>query len=123
MLVTSSEIAQEKSLRVGSTPDDRRTTDRQSVSLPVRWRDPEGQLLFGTARNISRGGMFVQCSNRPAFGQSIEINFLMPGTTFQIRVAASVRWLSGTGFGVQFIDVGRREQHFLDSLMNVPSSI
>src|ERR1043165_1442151 len=70
-------------------------------------------------RNLSEGGMFLECVNPPAHGSVLKIEFVMPNNMRKILVQARVVWVrqsregdENPGIGVRFenIDDASREE-------------
>lgn len=69
--------------------------------------------LFGYARDISRGGLFVSSINPRNPGDRFNISFQIPNTDIKVRCQCEVVWArkfskSGKlepGYGVKFMDI------------------
>ena len=57
----------------------------------------EGQVKGARLRNISSGGALVECREEMPVGAEIQLDFAAGGL-----IAAEIRWVKGTQFGVQF---------------------
>lgn len=81
---------------------------RVTLETPVRMRrgDADG---YGTARNVSRGGMFVQAAAPPPPDTELELHFALPNCKAEIAPTAKVVWRrehaggSAPGMGLQFL--------------------
>jgi hypothetical protein len=69
------------------------------------------------ARDVSVGGMFVEAKVAPAFGTQVTIIGDFPGGP-GMKIPAIVRWLTTTGFGVQFGLLGAHETHVLAAVVS-----
>jgi hypothetical protein len=77
----------------------------------------DGIVLAGTARDLSMGGMFIECETVPPFGSQVIIAGRFPGETTQSRLPAVLRWCKPGGFGVQFGLLGARETYIISQLI------
>jgi uncharacterized protein (TIGR02266 family) len=64
---------------------------RVEIEAPVRLRQEESES-WGTARNLSRGGVFVECSAVPAPRSELSLEMPLPGTTNHLSSTALVVW-------------------------------
>jgi hypothetical protein len=86
---------------------ERRTEERQEVSLPVEIVDPNlGQAKLVT-RDLSKGGAFIQLNgaNPPPVGRVVSVR--LPGLLWGEKlstVSARVVWVTDEGMGLQFFD-------------------
>ena len=76
-----------------------------------------GGVIAGTGKDISLGGMYVECKEILAFGTELTIVTRLPGTAQESRLPAIVRWSKPGGIGVQFGLLGARETHAITQLM------
>jgi uncharacterized protein (TIGR02266 family) len=95
---------------------------RVSVVAPVRI-ESGGREAWGTARNLSRGGMFLECEALLAEDQEIAVEFRLPGSDASIRPSARVIWRqeeSGdrSGFGVRFLALDAAAARTLDEYVH-----
>lgn len=94
---------------------EKRKHQRVPVAINVTC-EIEGQPPFeGQAADISVGGMFVECTTLPQFGQKLTIRIWLGDT--EAALPAVVRWTQSAGFGVQFGLLGARETHAITSLL------
>jgi uncharacterized protein (TIGR02266 family) len=71
------------------------------------------QHLFGYAKNISRGGLFIQSVNPREPGERFIISFHIPDTEIQVRCKCEVVWMRKyhpkeklePGYGLRFLDL------------------
>ena len=93
--------------------DEQRKHPRVSVSVSVTCELPDGSSVYGTAADLSMGGMFVESTDMPPFGSKLKIECMLPGAAAPLRFDGIVRWAKPGGFGVQFGLLGARETHAL----------
>jgi uncharacterized protein (TIGR02266 family) len=78
---------------------------------------------WGTARNLSRGGMFVECEGRFPEEQEVDLEFQLPGTEEALRPSAQVVWNRAgngdrPGFGVRFLSIDAPAARTLDEYVH-----
>jgi uncharacterized protein (TIGR02266 family) len=91
---------------------------RVSVVTPVRILRGDAEA-WGTARNLSRGGMFVECDEALAPDQEIAVQFRLPGSPDDFRPTARVVWRreaqgGRSGVGLRFLSLGAPAARELD---------
>ena len=96
---------------------EKRFHPRVSVDLPISCEQPGSEAIVGTAKDLGLGGMFIESSERPAFGSSVTILIRLPQTKTEARLPAIVRWSTEQGFGVQFQPLGARETYAISALL------
>jgi c-di-GMP-binding flagellar brake protein YcgR len=74
---------------------------RVVVDLPVTCESAGAEPFAGVAKDISVGGMFVECENVLEFDRELRITLLGVAER-EVSVPAVVRWRTPRGFGVQF---------------------
>ena len=88
---------------------------RVPVAAPVRILT-EGQQARGIARNLSRGGMFVEVGEPLSLNDEVQIHFPLPDTADRsstLRTTAKVVWTrhgasrTSAGLGLQFLALDR----------------
>ena len=95
---------------------------RVTVIAPVHI--VQGQTeAWGTARNLSRGGMFVECDGRFAEDQEVQLEFELPGSPGPIRQTAQVIWSrpgngERSGFGARFLALDGPAARSLDEYVH-----
>jgi len=95
---------------------EQRKYDRVPVSFDVTCILADEVEFDGSARDISVGGMFVECPKEMAFG--VELTLVLHGIAAkEVRVPAIVRWSEGGGFGVQFGLLGAYATHAVVDLI------
>jgi uncharacterized protein (TIGR02266 family) len=90
---------------------------RVHVDLPVTCTTSEGSAVTGLARDLSLGGLFVECSEAFPFGTKVTIAIRLPGGADESRIPGVVRWNKPGGIGVQFGLLGAKETHLLAEFM------
>ena len=82
----------------------------------ARSRLTEGQQARGIARNLSRGGMFVEVGEPLSLNDEVQIHFPLPDTADRsstLRTTAKVVWTrhgasrTSAGLGLQFLALDR----------------
>jgi len=99
-----------------SAPDSRQHP-RETIRLPVRFRVAGGGEELAECRDVSVGGMFVETERPAPFGAAVEVVLRLPDMKTDATLAATVRWVSREGMGVQFGMMGARETHGLTELI------
>ena len=96
---------------------EKRAHVRVSVDLDLVCELKGGGVVAGTGKDISLGGMYVECKEILAFGTELTIVVRLPGSTEESRLPAVVRWSKPGGVGVQFGLMGARETHAIAQLL------
>lgn len=94
---------------------------RVNVETPVRLRAADAEA-WGTSRNLSRGGMFVECPAELA-ADEIELEFRLPGAIEPLRPSARVVWRRSAngapgGLGVRFLELDAPAARALDAYVH-----
>jgi len=76
----------------------------------------EGRELVGVTRNMSIGGMFVGLAEPVKFGSAVKIRFRLPALKEDTEIAATVRWVTPDGVGLQFSSLRAMEVWGLNQL-------
>ena len=102
-------------LRAGSL----RGQARVPLSLPVKIRH-EDDASWGTARNLSRGGMFVESEIRAEPGSELALAFELPEVEEPLASTAQVIWrrepgASAAGMGLRFLALDRGAAEEIDT--------
>ena len=95
---------------------EQRKHHRVPVSLLVTCVPKEGEAFDGSVKDISLGGMFVECEQRLVFGSNVTL-VLRGVAARELRLPAVVRWADPHGFGVQFGLLGAYATHAIVELM------
>jgi hypothetical protein len=96
---------------------EKRVHARISIDVAVTCELKGGSEVYGVAKDISVGGMYVQCREAVPFGTELTVVGRLPGLPDQVRLPGVVRWSKEGGFGVQFGLLGARETHAITRLM------
>ncbi|HUK55924.1 MAG TPA: PilZ domain-containing protein [Nitrospiria bacterium] len=104
------------------TPGDRKDTPkaadkRKSLRSPIIVlkvsAEGDRKRLFGYAKNVSRGGLYIQSVNPRQPGDQFAIAFQIPNTEIRVECRCEVVWKRGynpsskedPGYGVRFLDL------------------
>jgi hypothetical protein len=99
---------------------EQRKYHRVPVSLSVTWIDEEGESFEGSVKDISFGGLFVECEQQPVFAGKLTL-ILTGIVSRELRLPAVVRWSEPRGFGVQFGLLGAYATHAIVDLVKKSS--
>jgi uncharacterized protein (TIGR02266 family) len=100
---------------------------RVELEGPVRLERP-GLEAWGTGRNLSRGGIFVESERGAAPRSELALQFHLPGASDPLRPTAQVMWqreASGQrpyGLGLRFLALDRAEAQRIDEFVYVRAS-
>ena len=95
----------------GATVHDKRVHARVPIDVEVACELGDGSSFPGVARDVSLGGMYIECSDNPKFGTELVVVGTLPGSKQAMRFPSVVRWCKPDGIGVQFGLLGARETH------------
>jgi type IV pilus assembly protein PilZ len=106
----------------GTTPEERRIDERQTIELKVEYKRLNAFFADYT-RNISKGGTFIQTDKPLDIGTEFVFKLYVPQLEDPLRIRGLVKWtvrpeeiltggLATPGMGIRFIyrDDGEREQ-------------
>jgi type IV pilus assembly protein PilZ len=96
---------------------EKRTHPRVIAIIDVTCKHADGATFAAVAKDVSLGGMFLECDDSPPFGTQLTLECRLPGARQDSALPAVVRWTNAMGFGVQFGLLGARETHSLTELM------
>jgi hypothetical protein len=100
---------------------EQRKHHRVPVSLRVTCIPSEGDPIQAEVKDISVGGMFVECEKQLPFASTVTL--VMNGVaTRELRLPAVVRWSEKHGFGVQFGLLGAYATHAIVDLVKKSST-
>jgi uncharacterized protein (TIGR02266 family) len=95
----------------GGFREDKRKTTRSDLESNVTCKI-EGQTFVGLSKDISRGGMFVQCLTPVLVGNTLNLEFTLPNMSLPMNLEGRVVWIREekdefgenrpVGFGVVF---------------------
>jgi hypothetical protein len=100
---------------------EQRKHHRIPVHIGVTCIPGEGEAFEGSVKDLSLGGMFVECDVRPAFASKLTL-VLRGVAARELRLPAVVRWSERHGFGVQFGLLGAYATHAILDLVKKNSS-
>jgi len=96
---------------------------RVPLETEVRMREA-GRETWGTARNLSRGGMFVQAADPPPGATELELRFRLPDGRQELSPTALVVWSrersphGAPGVGLQFLRLDRASVERIDDFVH-----
>ena len=96
---------------------EKRSHARVPLAIQVVCELSDGSQVDGTSRDISLGGMYVECQAQPRFNTTLTVVLRLPGGREDSRLPGVVRWGNPDGFGVQFGLLGARDTHLITELM------
>jgi DNA-binding response OmpR family regulator len=107
---------------------ERRKYFRLAVELSVSIRRSSGEEITGKTTNLSQNGMAVLTSSALANGESIKINFQVPGAKLTLSADGSVVWedrhgKAGINFACASVDDQNRFAAWLDHEFYLGTSI
>ncbi len=87
----------------------------------------DGHTLSAFTRNISLGGVFVDCDVALPFGARIQLSFRIPTQSEPVAVEGQVRWLEMEeghmrGIGIRFEGLRARDVWALNKFFEQPYS-
>jgi len=83
----------------------RRASPRAPLRVGIDY-SYEGVAGAGITRDISTGGVFVECKGCFEVGSMVEVGFHLPGSEEPIQAMIWVAWeKKGEGFGAQFLNL------------------
>lgn len=99
-------------------PENKKTADRrrhlrEPIIVFKITEESEKQHLFGYAKNISRGGLFIASINPREPGERFHITFQIPTTDIKASCQCEVVWTRRykpgsklePGYGIKFLDL------------------
>ena len=110
-------VASSRSPIAHQTVQEKRSHTRVPLSAPALCEPRDGQSFPATSKDISIGGMFLECETTLGFNTEVVIVLRLPGAKQDSRLSGVVRWAKPGGFGVQFNAVGVLETHLISQLM------
>lgn len=83
-----------------------RGKSRPDRGLPVRFRDVgETAWVAAEARNIGVGGAFIASPQVEPVDTPVTLELSLPSSDQVFQLLSVVRWTSGDGMGVEFVDL------------------
>jgi uncharacterized protein (TIGR02266 family) len=95
---------------------------RVAMETQVRIALDEGETT-GIARNLSRGGLFIETERTAAPATELHLRFALPNTSMPLSPTAQVIWCrkragdAPTGMGVQFLALDRDSARCIDDFV------
>jgi uncharacterized protein (TIGR02266 family) len=85
----------------------------------------EGRTMSSFTRNISLGGVFIDCDQALPFGAKVQLKFRVPTQTEQTVVDGQVRWVEMEegqvkGIGIRFEGLRARDVWALNKFFEKP---
>jgi len=100
-----------------------RKSPRYNVAFEVGV-DADAQFYAGHSQNISRGGIFISCTDPLPIGDCFRITFRLPGIDHAFSPTCESRWIHqpeedetdplGAGMGASFSDLTFDEEDLID---------
>jgi hypothetical protein len=100
---------------------EQRKHHRVPVQIAVTCIPSDGEAIEGSVKDISVGGMFVECEKQLPFATIVTL-VLKGVVARELRLPAVVRWSEKHGFGVQFGLLGAYATHAIVDLVKKSSS-
>ncbi len=78
---------------------------RAHVRVPARLKvfyAQDGARVEARSRDLSLGGMFIECARPLPFGAEHDFELHLPALAQPVTVRATVRWVKSDGMGVSF---------------------
>jgi hypothetical protein len=102
------------------------TEQRKHHRIPVQFAvaiipSGGGEAIAGSVKDISLGGMFVECDEQLPFASKVTL-VLKGVATRELRLPGVVRWSEKHGFGIQFGLLGAYATHAIVDLLKKSSS-
>lgn len=97
---------------------EKRAYQRSTIDAPLTFvlKGKHDETFQGVGKDISVGGMFIECGKTAAFGSEVIVHIRLPGNTKTFALPGTVRWIGGGGMGVQFGNLGAVETHTITEL-------
>ena len=99
---------------------EKRKHQRVALGSTVRCFVDQELVAEGLGRDLSLGGVFVECAVPLGFGQKLQVDLTIENV--QLRLPAVVRWSTEEGMGLQFGLLGARETHAILRLLKKSAS-
>ena len=103
----------------------RRSDRRYDRRVPIDFSH-EGSSFSGHTRNISLGGVFIECDRSLPFGAKVQMKFRVPTQTELTVVDGQVRWVEMEegqvkGIGIRFEGLRARDVWALNKFFEKPT--
>lgn len=96
---------------------ERRRAERFRVNLDIQWEGTLGRRK-GTISDISTSGCFILTSPEVVATEAIKVGFQLPQGKIVMLPGEAVYSTEEIGFALRFTDLGKKEQMFLERLIN-----
>lgn len=96
-----------------------RRAPRAAINMHVKiWRRVNGEerLVPGYCMNLSEDGIAVFMPGQMALDEKLELQFMLPGSTKEIKIEAVVRAINKFQYGMEFINPDSTVKGLLDTL-------
>lgn len=100
------------------------------ASFRARVRIDDGHAdWYGVARNVSRGGIFVEGHKELALSHEVKLEFELPDTSLSVKPTAEVVWLDRNeggetqGVGLRFLGLDGKSARYLDDWVHERASL
>jgi PilZ domain len=100
---------------------EQRKYHRVPVDLGVTCIATDGAAIEGSVKDISVGGMFVECEKQLPFASTVTL-VLQGVAARELRLPGVVRWSEKHGFGIQFGLLGAYATHAIVDFVKKSSS-
>ena len=99
----------------------KRRSQRVPLEMPVLIQRAGGRLE-GRTVNVGLGGAFIDAPEPLVYDEQLELWLSGPGGELLGPVLSVVRWTKGSGFGVQFLELGAQDSYAIGELMRTAAS-
>jgi uncharacterized protein (TIGR02266 family) len=108
------------------TSTDKRRHARRTLAVEFRTRDTDGRgALELSGADLSAGGAFLVSEVLLEPGDTLSLEFLIPGRPAPLRAEVRVAWVrrfpspeQPAGMGVEFLRLGAEERRALDAVVH-----
>lgn len=94
-----------------------RTSPRCPCRLPVKVTTIDHGDVDAIAVNVGLGGMSLESDTPLTFNSEVKVRFRLPTLDEDSVIDSTVRWVSGTGSGVQFGSLRARDVWAINQLL------
>jgi Tfp pilus assembly protein PilZ len=92
---------EERTVSLEGTEPSMRANPRKSCLINASYQ-VKGNSFRNYILDISIGGVFIETSDRFSVGETITLNFNLPGHSQPFSLAGKIAWSGSQGFGVKF---------------------
>lgn len=97
--------------------EERRRAERFQINLDIRWEGSSGQRK-GTISDISTSGCFILTSPEVVATEAIKVGIQLPKGKIMTLPGQAVYSTEEIGFALRFTDLGKKEELFLQRLID-----